>query len=147
MTCAGDIIATSGLAVRVYTAYKDAPDGYRHISEDVAALQVLIDKAALHLKSTTISNNDCHDGQRVLKDCQSVLQDLYSLIEKCRRLASMNKRLVLKGVRLGKEDITALQGRLISITGLLNGFVRRCVVLLSFVHLITPIDINFSIQL
>ena len=125
MTCVRNIIATSGLAVRVYTAYKDAPDGYRHISEDVATLQTLIGKAAQHFKGTTISSDDRHDGQKTLKDCQSVLQDLYSFIEKYKRLASINKSLVLDRVKLGKEDITTLQVRLISNTGLLNGFVRR----------------------
>ena len=125
MTCVRDIIATSGLAVRVYTAYKDAPDGYRHISEDVATLQTLIGKAAHYFKGTTISSGDCLDGQKTLKDCQSVLQDLYSFIEKYKRQASINKSLVLDRVKLGKEDITTLQVRLISNTGLLNGFVRR----------------------
>ena len=133
MNCVRDIIATSGLAVRVYAAYKDAPDDCSHISEDVAALQVLIDQVAQYFKNTTLSSDDCYDGQRVLKDCQSVLQDLYSLMEKYRRLASMNKRLVLRRVKLGKEDITTLQVRLISNTGLLNGFVRRCVVRASLI--------------
>ena len=128
MTCAREIIATSGLAFRVYAAYQDAPAEYRYISKDVAPLQVLIDKVAQHFRNTTISSDDYHYGEKVLKNCQSVLQDLYSLAGKYRRLASMNKRLVLKGVKLGKEDITTLQARLVSYTGLLTEFVRRCVV-------------------
>ena len=127
MICAHDIIAISGLAVRVYRAYKDVPD-HRHISEDIAALRVLIDKVASHIKSTTISNHDLHYGQKTLKGCQGVLEDLNSFIEKYKRLASINKRLVFNSVRLGREDITVLHVRLISNTGLLNGFVRWCVV-------------------
>ena len=87
MTCVLDIIAISGLAIRVYTAYKDVPD-HRHISEDIAALQVLINKAGSHFKSTTISNDDQHYGQKTLRGCQSVLEDLNSFIEKYKRLAS-----------------------------------------------------------
>ena len=128
MICVRDIIAISGLAVRVYTAYKDGPGDCRHISEDVATLQVVIDKLARHLKSTTISSDDRLDGQKVLNDCQSVLQDLSSLMEKYKRLASINKRLVLRGVRVGKEDIIALHARLILNTGLLDGFFRRFVI-------------------
>ena len=128
MTSVRDIITISGLAVRVHIAYKNAPDGYKHISKDVAALQILIDKAAKHFKGTIISSNGRLDGQRVLKRCQSVLQDLYSLIEKYNKLVLINKRLVLKGVRLGKEDITTLHIRLISETVLLKGVVRRFVV-------------------
>ena len=124
----GDFIAISGLAARVYTAYKDAPDDCKYISEEVATLQILIDKVAQHFKSSTLSSDTCHHGQKVLQGCQRVLQDLYSLIEKHRRLASNVKGLVLTGVKLGKEDITTLQVRLISNTGLLNGFVRRFVV-------------------
>lgn len=75
MICVHDIIATSGLAVRVYRAYKDTPC-HRHISEDIAALQVLIDKVASHSKSTTISNDYHHCGHKTLKACQSVLVDL-----------------------------------------------------------------------
>ena len=125
----GDIIAISALAIKVYTAYKDAPDDYRYIAEEVIALQILIDKVSQHFKSTTIGSSDCDDGQKVLKGCQSVLEDLNSLIEKYKVLASTNKRQVFKRVKLGKEDIATLRQRLISNTGLLNGFVRRFVIL------------------
>ena len=127
MTCARDIIAISGLAIRVYIAYKDAPADYRFISEGIAALQVLIDKVALHFKGTTISSGDRHDGQRILEGCQSALEDLNELIEKYKRLASINMRHVFNSVKLGKNNITALHVWLISNTGLLNGFVQRCV--------------------
>ena len=123
----GDIIATSGLAVRVYIAYKNAPDDCRHILEEVAALQVFIERAPPHFKATTISSEDRLKGQKLLKGCQSVLQDLYSLLEKYNRLVSINMRLVLKGVKLGNQDIIALQSRLISETALLGGFIRRSV--------------------
>ena len=123
----GDIIATSGLAVRVFAAYKDAPN-YGHVSREVVALQVLIDKVARHLRSTTRSSDDRLDGQKILKGCQGALQDLYSLMEKYRRLASTNKQLVLTMVKLGNKDITTLHEQLISNTGLLNGYVRRFVV-------------------
>ena len=136
-----DIIAISGLAVRASIAYKDAPDGYRHISEEVAALKLLIDKVAPHFQSSTISQEDYHYGEKVLRDCQGVLQDLNRLFEKHRRLASINKRIDLNSVKLGKEDATTLHVQLISNTVLLSGFIRRCVV----VFFINLIDINISI--
>lgn len=128
MSFTGDIIAISGLAVRVYIAYKDAPDDYRYILKEVTTFQFFIEKVAQHMKNATISIDHSHDGQRVLKGCQSVLQDLYALIEKHKSLASINKGLVLKGVKVGKEDITSLHEQLISKTGLLNSFTRRFVV-------------------
>ena len=126
MTYLHDIITISGLAAKVYAAYNDTPD-YRHISEEVAALRVLIGKVAQHLKSTT-SSDDHPYGQKVLKGCQGVLVDLNCLFEKYKRLASINKRITLSIIKLGNEDIGTLYPQLLSNTGLLRGFVRRCVV-------------------
>ena len=124
MSCVRDIIVISGLAIRTSIAFKEAPRDYRHISEDAAVLKHLIDRVSPHFKRITISSNDRHHGQEVLKGCQSVLEDLMALIEKYKRLACINQRLVLNGVKLGKENITTLQVRLMSNTSLLNGFVR-----------------------
>ena len=120
-----DIIAITGLAVRVSIAYKDASNDYRPLSEEVAALKLLIDRVAPHFKSNTISQEDHHYGEEVLKGCQGVLEDLNSFIGRYERLASINKRLVLNRVKLGKEDITTLQVQLVSNMVLLNGFIRR----------------------
>ena len=138
MICVHDIIAIAGLAVRVSIACKDAPDAHRHISEEVAALKLLVDKLAPHVKSTSISSDDHHYGQRVLRDCKGVLEDLDRFIEKYRRLESINKNLGLN--RACTKDITTLYVRLLSNTSLLNGFVRRYVV-----HAINPVDINIWI--
>ena len=142
MICVHDIIAITGLAVRVSIAYKDASDDYRHISEEVAALKLLVDRVAPHFKTNTISQEDYHYGEKVLKDCQSVVEDLDYFIDKYKRLAAINKRLVLNRVKLGKKDITALEVQLVSNTILLKGFVRRCVV-----RFINAMDINIFMQL
>ena len=124
-----DIIVISGLAIRVQAAYKDAPDDYRHISEEVEVLQALISKVAQHFKGTTINSDNRLDGQKVLRGCQSVLEDLNSLFEKYKRRASIIKRIAFMRVKIGEENITSLQERLIFNTGLLRGFVRRFVFL------------------
>src|SRR6266576_3738097 len=115
----GDIMAISGLAVQVYTAYKDAPDNYRHISDEVKSLQIIIDNAARHFKSTTLNNDSLQKGQEILKGCQNVLEDLNSLIEEYNCLSSPNKGQVLKRIKLSGEDIASLRIRLISNTSLL----------------------------
>ena len=135
---AGDIIAITGLAIKVHSAYNDAPDGYRHISEEVAALRNLIDKVARHFKSTNINSDDLYYGQKILKGCQGVLEGLSRLIEKYRRLASVSRRLVITRVKLGQEDIATLRAKLISNTILLHGFVRRSVIPAILLHSITP---------
>ena len=121
----GDILAISELAVKVYTAYNDAPDEYKHIAEEVKSLQIMINKATQHFESTTLSDNDRQEGQEVLKGCQSVLRDLNSLIEKYNSLAMANKSQVFKRVQLGTEDVTALRVRLATNATLLSSFIRR----------------------
>ena len=121
----GDILAISRLAVKVYTAYKDAPDDYRHISAEVESLQVIIHKAVRHYESSSLNKNSRQEGQKVLKSCQIVLEDLNALIEKYNVLASSNTNQVFKRVKFGTEDIAALRVRLISNTGLLNSFIQR----------------------
>ena len=124
----GDIFTISGLAVKVYTAYKDAPDDYRNISDEVESLQILIDKAARHFKSTTLDNDSRQEGQKALKGCKSILEDLNSLIEKYNSSGSSRTSQVLKRIKLGTEDIASLRVRLISNTALLNGFIQRLVI-------------------
>ena len=121
----GDILAISELAVKVYTAYNDAPDEYKHIAEEVKSLQIMINKATQHFESTTLSDNDRQEGQEVLKGCQSVLGDLNALIEKFSSLAAPNKRQVFRRVQLGTEDVTALRVRLAANATLLSSFIRR----------------------
>ena len=123
----GDIIAISGLAVKVYTAYKDAPDNYRHISDEVKSLQIIIDDSARHFKSTALNSDTVQKGQEVLRGCQNVLEDLNSLFEEYKRLhfGSANPIQVFNQVRLGAEDIATLRARLISHTGLLSHFIQR----------------------
>lgn len=121
----GDIIAISRLAIKVHTFYKDAPKNYRHISEEVKSLEIIINKAVQHFESTALSDNDRQEGWEVLKGCESVLLDLSSLVERYNSLVSTNRRQVLRRVRLGAEEITALRARLTANTSLLNGFIQR----------------------
>ena len=121
----GDFMAVSTLAATVYMAYKDAPINYKHIAEEVKSLQGLIDKAAQHFEGTTLSHADHQHGQEALKGCQSVLEDLNAFIEEYKSIASNNKRLVFKRVKLGTEDIATLRARLTSNATLLSSFIRR----------------------
>ena len=121
----GDVIALSGLAVKVHAAYKDAPKNYRDISEEVKSLQIIIDIAVQHFASPVLSDSNRERGQEVLKGCRSVLEDLNSIIKKYDSLASADASQVIKRVKLGMEDIATLRIRLISNTGLLNSFIQR----------------------
>ena len=123
-------MAISKLATKVYTAYKDAPNDYKHVAEEVKSLQIIINQAAQHFESSNLSDNSQQDGQEVLKGCQSVLVDLSSLIEKYNSLASTNTSQAFQRVMLGTEDIATLRARLTSNTTLLSSFIRGLIFLL-----------------
>ena len=124
-----DIIAISKLAIRVYTAYQDAPGEYKNISEEVRSLQIVVDGAIHYFEGGTLSDSKRHEGQKVLQGCQSVLEDLGSLIKKHKGIASAKRKRwqIFKRVKFSNHNITALRGRLISNTVLLNSFIRRFV--------------------
>ena len=128
----GDIIAISRLAVRVCTAYRDAPEDYKHISNEVKSLQILIDKAAPYFNSATMNNNSQQEGQQALQGCKDVLEGLNSIIEKYNSSGPSRTSQVLGRIRLGTEDIVSLRVRLISNTILLNAFIQRLALVLIF---------------
>ena len=139
----GDVMAISRLAFKVYTACKDAPDEYGNISDEVKSLHIVIDNAAQHFESTTLSDDKRQKGQEVLRGCLNLLEDLDSLIGKYNSLApvgtstgkststSASTSQVLQRVRLGAglvlgtEDIATLRARLTSNTTLLSSFIQR----------------------
>ena len=114
----GDIMAVSKLALKVYTAYKDAPDDYRNIADEVDSLHIIIEEAARHFENTTLSNQKQQRGKKVLEGCQNVLKDLDALIEKYNALAlanaNANASQVFQRIKLGTEDIVTLRARLTS---------------------------------
>ena len=122
----GDIMAISQLATKVYTGYKDAPNDYKNIAEEVKSLQIIIDNAAYHFKGTYLTDNHRKNGQEVLKGCQSVLEDLNShVIEKYKGLASANTGQAFQRIKFGTEDIPNLRARITSNATLLSSFIRR----------------------
>ena len=52
----GDIMTVSTLALKVYSAYKDAPDDYRNIADEVNSLHIITEDAVQHFESATLSN-------------------------------------------------------------------------------------------
>ena len=98
---------------------------YQHVAEEVNSLQTMINKAAQHFQSTTLSDSDRQEGQNVLNGCQSILGDLDSLLEKHNSLASTNPGQAFQRVMLGTEDIATLRARLTSNATLLSSFIRR----------------------
>ena len=124
-----DVIAVSKLAIKVYTAYQNAPGEYKNISEEVMSLRIVVDRAIHYFEGDTLSDNERHEGQKVLQGFQSVLEDLDSLIKKNKSIASAKRKRwqFFKRVKFSNSNITALRRRLTSNGILFNSFIQRFV--------------------
>ena len=142
----GDIMTVSTLALKVYSAYKDAPDDYRNIADEVNSLHIITEDAAQHFESATLSNKKQKRGKKVLEGCQNVLKDLDALIEKYDALDSASTSQVLRRIKLGTEDIATLRARLISNTTLLDSFIQRLDIFTIIITISITIIITITIE-
>ena len=131
----GDIMAVSRLALKVYTAYKDAPGDYRNIADEVKSFHIIINEVAPYFESTTTPSSN---KQHILESCQNLLRDLDALMEEYKALAPANTSHTgpppsykdggiqsFQRIKFGTEDIATLRARLISNTTLLNSYMQR----------------------
>ena len=131
----GDIMAVSRLALKVYTAYKDAPGDYRNIADEVKSFHIIINEVAPYFESTTTPSSN---KQHILESCQNVLRDLDALMEEYKALAPANTSHTgpppsykdggiqsFQRIKFGTKNIATLRARLISNTTLLNSFMQR----------------------
>jgi len=127
----GDILAISKLAWDVYNVYKDAPEDFRNISNEIKSLHIIIDSDNLQAKSqdTKLASEEQEGLREILQGCTDVLKDLDKLLIKYKSLGSPQgwSARALDRVKLGKEDIAELRARLTSNTILLNTFVTKYV--------------------
>ncbi|KAF8419525.1 ankyrin repeat-containing domain protein [Tirmania nivea] len=105
-----DILVISKLAWDVYNVYKDAPDDFRNISDEIKSLHSIIDSNNLKakLQDAKMTSEEQERFRGILQGCMNVLKDLDRLLD------------------WGKEDIPELRARLTSNTILLNMFVTNC---------------------
>jgi len=126
----GDFLAVSQLAVRVYNAYKGAPDDFRNISDEINSLHNVVNKVQGQFEGSKPDLEDQERLKEVLQGCQNVLKDLDELLV---RYGTMNSDpglgvgRAVDRVKWGQENITGLRMRLTSNTTLLNTFISRYV--------------------
>ena len=118
----GDVAALGHFARKTYRAYKackDAPEGFKNITQEVLSLHVVLKE----LKKTHSDANLSADQQsrlRIVGDgCRAVLQDLQDLVDRYNSLGTKTKR-TRDRLAWGSQNITDLRLRLISNTGMLT---------------------------
>jgi len=126
----GDFLVVTKLAWKVYTAYKDykdAPDNFRNISDEIKSLHVIVDRHKDEFRDKTLNPDEETQLRRILEGCINVLGDLDRLRIKYMSLGSApgSSSQAIDRIRWGQENIVDLRARLTSNTTLLTSFIAR----------------------
>ena len=123
----GDFLAVSKLAWDVYTAYKDAPEDFRNISDEIKSLHIIVDRHKGQSWDKTLNSDEQTQLREILRGCANVLGDLDNLHTKYMRLGSDqgSSSKAIDRIKWTQENIDELRARLTSNTMLLNTFIAR----------------------
>jgi len=123
----GDFLAVSKLALDVYTAFKDAPEDFRNVSDEIKSLQIIVDQQKGEFQNTTLNPDDETQLREILRGCTNVLEDLDKLHHKYMRMGSAqgSSSQAIDRIKWSQENIAELRARLTSNTTLLNTFIAR----------------------
>jgi len=123
----GDFIAVSKLAWDVYNAYKDAPEDFRNISDEIKSLHIIIDRHKDKFQDKTLTSDEQSQLREILQGCTNVLENLDKLRTKYMRLGSDqgSSSQAIDRIKWTQESIAELRARLTSNITLLNTFIQR----------------------
>ena len=123
----GDFIAVSKLAWDVYTAYKDAPEDFRNISDEIKSLHIIVDRSKDKFQDKALNSDEQVQLQEILQGCTNVLKDLDKLYIKYKSLGSAqgSSSRATDRIKWRQENIAELRARLTSNTTLLSAFIAR----------------------
>ena len=123
----GDFLAVSKLAWDVYTAYKDAPEGFRNSSDEIKSLHIIVDRNKNKFQDKALNSDEQVQLREILQGCTNVLGDLDKLHTKYMSLGSAqgSSSQAIDRIKWSQENISELRARLTSNTMLLNTFIAR----------------------
>jgi len=121
----GGFIAVSKLAWDVYTAYKDAPEDFRNISDEIKSLHIIVDRHKDNFQDKTLTSDEQVQLREILQGCTNVLDDKFHI--KFIRLGSDqgSSSQAINRIKWTQENIAELRAWLTSNTMLLNTFIAR----------------------
>lgn len=114
----GDFLAISKLALAVYNVYKDAPDEFKNISDEIKSLHIIIDQH----KERELPPEQQQKLGELLHGCENVLKDLDKLMKKYQGLGASQGPRTIDRFKWDPKEVTNLRDRLISNTNLLSTF-------------------------
>lgn len=118
-----DFVALGQLAWKIYKACKNAPEGFKHVSQEVLSLHAVLREVEETYSATSLSAVQQSRLGIIGDGCRAVLEDLQSVLDKYNSLGTRTKR---TWDRLGwaSKDIAELRSRLGSNTVLLTTFMK-----------------------
>lgn len=120
---AGDFVALGRLAWNIYKTCKDAPEGFKNVSQEVLSLHAVLKEVEDTYSDVTLSAAQ-QSRLRIIGDgCHAVLEDLQCKLDKYHSLGTKSKR-TWDRLGWGSEDVMELRSRLTSNTVLLTTFIK-----------------------
>lgn len=120
---AGDFLAASTLAWKMWQACKDSESNLEDLAADVAALHLIL-KELSEQTDVDLSNRQ-DETQQILEGTRRTLNDIKALIAKYEKMGVSTVRR-FKAVRFGFEDIAGIKRDLTLQTSILSAFNTSC---------------------
>ena len=119
----GDFATLGQLAWKIYKACKDAPEGFKNISQEVLSLHAVLKELEETYSDANLSAAQRSRLRTIEDGCRAVLEDLQDLVDRYHSLGTRTKR-TWDRLAWGSENIAELRSRLVSNTVLLTTFVK-----------------------
>ena len=118
---ASDLIICIKLTRRVWRDCRDAPNGFRTVSTEVASLQLVLEEVQETVSDHELDQSKQNNLVTIVEGCNDVLEELREVLKRYRSLGTQSKR-VWNRICWGQEQIESIRQRLISTAGLLTSF-------------------------
>ncbi|KAI1334222.1 hypothetical protein F5Y15DRAFT_297117 [Xylariaceae sp. FL0016] len=124
----GDIIALSGLALRIREAFKEAPKEYQEIDDAAKNLSAVLHQTGVEVIDLELDDDQHSKLDGILKDCDRVLNELWAKLDASKEVkteqSSARKKMkrLWERLRWSPDDICKYRTRIILSCELLNSF-------------------------
>ena len=109
----GDCIVVGRLAWKMFEYFREAPEIFHNIHNEVLSLHTALERVKQTLCNAALQPDSQSELKIHLKNCDSVLQELNELTVKYKKVGEKT-RSPLDRIRLSNEDIAGVRLRLIA---------------------------------
>ena len=119
----GDFAALGQLTWKIYKACKNAPEGFKNITQEVLSLHAVLKELEETYSDANLSPAQQSRLKIIGDGCHAILEDLQDLVDRYNGLGTKTKR-TWDRLAWGSENVAELRSRLISNTVLLTTFIK-----------------------